>query len=431
MQNVKYTKSIPAEYEVDVFVAGGGPAGVAAAVSCAKLGKSVYLAEATGCFGGMGTNGLVPVFMSFADGKHFLVGDVGRKVRDGISDDRSNSSSCYHIDPERLKLVYDRIAEEAGIRFSLFTTLVDVIRQGERIDCAVLHSKRGFFAVKAKVFIDCTGDGDMAVLAGADFETGDEEGRTMPPTLCTLWANVDFERAGGMDEEKLEEAIKGGVFTYPDRHVPGMFSSDRQKGIATGNLGHCFGVNGTDERSLTQGMMLGRRQAREFERFYRDYMAGYENIHLCQTAPLLGVRETRRIVCDYRLTLDDFLNRASFADEIGRYSYPVDIHIMSPDKEAYEQYRKLFTNLKYGPGETYGIPYRSLIPRGLDNLLVAGRCIGSDRYMQSSIRVMPCCMLTGQAAGTAAALALEAGTTRGVDTGELRSVLRQHDVYLP
>ncbi len=379
----------------------------------------------------MGTNGLVPMFMSFGDGTHFLTGDVAMAVRDGITDDRTNTAKFHNIDPERLKLTYDRIVEAAGVDFTFFTTLADVVMEGSRITHAVCHTKRGFMAVAAKVFIDCTGDGDMAVMAGASYEMGDEDGRTMPPTLCSQWANVDFTKAKGMDGEALEKAFADGVFTYVDRHVPGMICIDKDHGIATGNMGHCFGVDGTDERSMTEGILFGRRQVREFETFYRQYLKGYEDMFLCQTAPALGIRETRRITGDYQLTLADFQARASFADEIGRYSYPVDIHIMTPDEKAYDEYFQMFKNLRYQPGETYGIPYRSLLPVGLDNVLVAGRCISADRYMQSSIRVMPCCLLTGQAAGTAAFLAKDARDTRRISIEALREILRAHQVYLP
>jgi hypothetical protein len=146
----------------------------------------------------------------------------------------------------------------------------------------------------------------------------------------------------------------------------------------------------------------------------------------------LGIRETRRIIGDIVLALDHFKKLASFEDEIGRYAYPVDIHPSTPLKDDYEKFLREYTNLRYGKGENYGIPYRCLVPEGLKNVLVAGRCISTDRYMQSSTRVMPCCYITGQAAGVAASLAVENNTdTRGVDISELQLRLKKLGAFLP
>lgn len=430
-----YQKEIPVRREVDVFVAGGGPAGVAAAVSAARAGKSVFLAEGTGAFGGMGTAAYVPIFMAFADGTHWLCGSVAKAVRDGISPRRDNDVPVYHIHPETLKNVYDGIVTESGADFSFFTRLVDVQTADGRVSCAVLHAKSGLFAVKAKVFVDCTGDGDLCALAGAAYDVGDAEGNLQPPTLCSLWKGVDpalGEEAQRFTDEQLEKAFSDGVFSQPDRHFSGLWRTPGDPELCVGNLGHVYGVNGTDERDLTRGMLTGRRQAGEYRRFFRDYVReGYENMELVGTAPCLGVRETRRIKGDYTLTLQDFLDRASFPDEIGRYSYPVDIHASDSSDEAHRRFTEQFRTLRYRKGETYGIPYRALLPKGLKNVLVAGRCVSSDRCMQSTLRVMPCCLLTGEAAGTAAAMACGKADVRDVDYAALRDTLRENDVWIP
>ncbi len=426
-----YQKEIPVRFDVDVFVAGGGPSGVAAAVSAAKLGKRVFLAENTGSFGGMGTNALVPIFMAFADGEHFLCGDVAMAVRDGISDRRDNSDRFYPIHPEVLKRVYDDIVTKSGVEFSFFTQLLDVECEDGTVNCAVLHGKSGFYAVKAKVFVDCTGDGDLAALAGAEYEKGDADGNLQPPTLCTLWKGISPD-AENQSSVQVEKAFADGVFTQQDRHFSGLWITPTDPDLRIGNLGHIYGVDGTDERDLTRGMLIGRKQAAEYQRFYQEYVSdGYENMALCQTASVLGVRETRRICGDYQLNLQDFLNRASFPDEIGRYSYPVDIHASSPKLEDHEKFEEEFRKYRYKTGETYGIPYRALTVSGLKNVLVAGRCISADRSMQASVRVMPCCMLTGQAAGTAAALTCDAGDVRTVDYSTLKSTLQHHGVWIP
>jgi hypothetical protein len=267
------------------------------------------------------------------------------------------------------------------------------------------------------------------------YEKGDEQGRMMPGTLCSLWAQVDWRkvwatRQGKDDETMLPQAIADGVFTIPDLHLPGMFPVG--EGLGGGNVGHLFGVDGTDERSLTEALVWGRKSLAEYERYYKEYYEGFEQMELVSTAALPGIRETRRILGDYVLCLDDFQSRASFEDDIGRYSYPVDIHAAAATPEEQEQAREEFLKLRYQPGESYGLPYRSLLPRGLDNVWVAGRCLSADRAMQSSLRVMPACFITGQAAGMAAAMAVETGrASRAVDVGELQARLRAMGAYLP
>ena len=181
-----------------------------------------------------------------------------------------------------------------------------------------------------------------------------------------------------------------------------------------------------------QALVWGRKLESEYERYDKEYLKGFEKMVLVSTGSLLGIRETRRITGDYVLCLEDFKNRAVFDDEIGRYSYPVDIHASDPSEESYEKFKQDFTTLRYGPGESYGIPYRTLVPAKLSNVLVAGRCVSSDRYIQSSIRVMPGCYITGQAAGVAAAVAIDADTdTRGVSVPELQGRLLKMGACLP
>ncbi len=421
-----YNKEIELLYNVDVFVAGGGPAGVAAAVAAARSGKSVYLAEAQGSFGGLATAGLVPAFAVFGNGVDILCRGIGLEIRKKVSRDFPIDTRWTPINVEELKRAYDEIVEASGAEYSFFTTLCDVIKQGDRVESVILSSKSGLFAVKAKIYIDCTGDGDLCALAGAEFEQGDEKGGVMPATLCSIWANIDFSRTVP-DASRLEEAISDGVFEIPDRHLPGIYRTDAKKGIGGGNVGHVAGVDPTDVRSLTEAMVKGRKVLTQYEKYYTEYLLGYEKAALVSSAGILGVRESRRIKCDYTLTIDDFVERRVFDDEIGRYCYPVDIHADSTDKAAYqkavEEYK---TKYRYKDGESYGIPYRSLIPKDLSNVLVAGRCIGSDRRMQSSIRVMPGCFITGEAAGTAAALASDSGETRLVDTKVLQERLKSN-----
>ena len=437
---VSFRRDIPVRHDVDILVAGGGPAGLAAAVTAARQGWSVFLAERHTSFGGMGTAGLVPAFMPFGDGVNFLAGGFGREVHDRLlaakgvgPDDKGGPSACIGIQAEVLKRLYDEMVTETGLGFAFQTQIIGVEVDGGRVTAAVCAGKSGLFAVRAKVFIDGTGDGDLAAWAGAPFEKGDADGHMMPGTLCSLWADVDWAtvRQSGLGaDSRLEDAFRDKVFTHEDRHLSGMWRVGER--IGGGNIGHTFGVDGTDERSLTQALLWGRKSLREYERFYREYLKGYEKMVLVATGSLLGIRETRRIMGDYVLNLEDFKRRATFDDEIGRFSYPVDIHASNPDKESFAKFQEEWQNLRYGKGENYGIPWRSLLARGLANVLVAGRCISTDRYMQSSIRVMPGCYITGQAAGLGAALAAEHGVdVRGVDVAELQRRLKRLGAFLP
>ncbi len=427
-----YNREIEEKYEADVFVAGGGAAGVAAAVAAARGGADVFLAESAGAFGGLGTTGMVPAFAPFDDGVNTLAAGIGMEIRRNVSKHVPPNTYWTSIDAEELKREYDRIVTEAGVRFSFFTTVYDVITDGRRIESVILGSKSGLFSVKAKVFIDCTGDGDLIAFAGGEFLMGDENGTVMPSTLCSVWANIEKARIlPGQENRFIEKAYADGVLKYEDRHLPGFFH--REAGIGGGNIGHTFDIDPTDEASLTKAMLRGREYMLEYERYYKEYLVdGFENMTLVSTAPVLGVRESRRIKCDYMLSVDDFVSRAVFDDEIGRYCYPIDIHVKNTDEAEYrrfeEEYKK---NYKYKKGESYGIPYRSLIPVSFDNALTAGRCMGTDQKMQASIRVMPGCFITGQAAGAAAALARSGGDVRKVSYEDLSRALLALGAHLP
>lgn len=430
--NIEHKISLPVKYDVDVFVAGGGPAGVAAATAAARTGATVFLAENGGAFGGAAVQALVPAFMQFTDGKNFLAGGIGKEVHSYIKEHAYEEYRRYcpdSIPVEILKLCYDEMLTGAGVSFEFFTRVADVICENGTIKYAICAAKGNNFAVKAKTFVDCTGDGDLAALANAEFEKGDENGEMMAATLCALWNNIEWKNVVRPDSRRLDDAFNDKVFTNEDRHLPGIWPVSTTTGGS--NAGHIYNIDGTLSDSLTRGMLEGRKQLLEYRKYYKEYLTGYENAEPIVSAAIIGIRETRRIKGDYVLNIDDFLNRAVFKDEIGRYSYPIDIHSGKNSKEGFADYEKKFKELRYGPGESYGIPYRSLTVKGINNLLTAGRCISADRYMQASVRVMPCCFITGQAAGTAAALAKETSDTRKLDIKKLQSALLNLGAYLP
>ena len=425
-----YARELETRYDVDVCVAGGGPAGVAAGIAAAWQGARVLILESQGFFGGCGTAALVPAFMQFSNGVDFMAGGIGREVFDRVCIPELGGS----IRVELLKRVYDGMVRESGADFLFFANVADVIRRENGIEAVVVAAKSGVYAVHAKVFVDATGDGDLCAWAGAPFELGDRNGHVMPSTLCQQWINIDWEHDEPLSrEEKFElvgRAIDDGVFTQEDYHLSGIWKTGANTG--GGNIGHCYEVNATDERSLTEAMLTGRRIIPEFERYYRDYVGkAYANASVIASGSLLGVRESRRIMGDYVLGEADFRADSHFDDEIGRYSYPIDIH-PNPGREAYRAFLAEHTSRHLGRGESYSIPYRCLLPQRLDNVFVTGRCVSTDQKMQSSIRVMPACYITGQAAGVAAAMAASSdGETRGVSIPALQTALRAMGAFLP
>ncbi len=428
-----FSKEIEIKRKAQVCIVGGGPAGCAAAIAAARSGADVYLAESNTCLGGLGTAGKVQLFMTFTDGINFVADGIGREILERMNQEDVDSPLVNSINPEILKRLYETMLLEAGVKFSFMTEFIGVETDDDKIKYAVFNAKSGIFAVEADVFVDCTGDGDLCARAGADFMYGDENGVVMPATLCSAWAGIDWEkfRASGVKPSQvLFKAFEDGIFRNNDPQLCGMFQTARHLG--GGNLGHIFGLDPLDENSLTEGMIEGRRQAVEFQRYYREYIPGYENMELTATANMLGVRESRRIIGDYVLGMPDYEDRAVFDDEIGRYSYSIDIHPASTAQKDQEEFERLISGLRYKPGESYGIPYRILTVKGFKNLLNAGRSVSVDRYVLGSIRVMPGCFITGQAAGMAASLACQNGNDiRGFAVHELQTKLKEFGAYLP
>jgi hypothetical protein len=445
-KEINLLRAVSVKYSVDVCVVGGGPAGIAAAVTAARQGMNVYLAEAHTCFGGLGTAGGVWCFTSFADGENFLAGGFGEEIYEQLWEEGGHSDFAHKENPmksmsfrgEHLKRIYDKLAENSGVNFTFQTTCIAVEVENGIVSHAVFAAKSGLFAVKAKVFVDCSGDGDLCAMAGAPFEKGDENGMTMPATLVSYWSGFDNDKIKKAYENTefpstiplLEKAYENGVFTTLDRHHSGVVPITND--FRFGNVSHCFDVDGTDEVSITKALVNGRKVHLEYQEFFRKYYKAHENVEVISSASLLGVRESRRIIGDYVLCEDDFVNRAVFEDEIGRYNFFIDIHPHKPTLEEFEKFQYRKKNFKYGKGESYGIPYRSLIPKLLDNVLVAGRCISADQPMQGSTRVMPACFITGQATGMAASLCVKnKEITRGIDTKKLQLALKSIGAFLP
>jgi len=449
--SVTYSRQVPVARECDVLVVGGGPAGVAASVAAARGGARTLLVEQYGALGGMGTVGLVGPFMtSFsADGKRQVIAGifdelVRRMVAVGgaihpseVPPGSSHSGFIvrYHnnvtpFDPESLKLVAAEMAVEAGVELLLHSFVFDVLmREGAEapaIAGVFAANKSGVQCLRARVVVDCTGDADVAALAGAPTEKGrPEDGKTQPMTM--------FFRVGGVDGEQVRQYVR----EHPEERSP--FTGIVERGRAAGewpevprervgiyesstpgewrvNTSRLLGLDGTKVEDLTRGEVEGRRQVHALMAFFRKRVPGFAGARLIDTAGQVGVRETRRIVGEYVLTVEDICAGRRFPDAVALCSYGVDVH----NPEGPGQGRRQ----EYETANVYEIPYRCLVPRRVEQLLVAGRCISSTHEANGAIRVMPPCFATGQAAGTAAALAVKSGRSpREVPADKLRRAL--------
>jgi len=428
-----WISQLPELDRAEVVVCGGGPAGVTAALSAARQGASVLLLEQRGALGGMATLGLVPMLATVTDGVNPVAEGIGMEISRevvklmGVTDFKA----CWQqVNPEIFKRVCDEKIQAAGIKIYFDQKIAAVRRDGNRVSEIAVAGIEGLKKVSGKVFVDTTGDAAVTAFAGGKFELGDEKGITMSPTLCVTYAGIDWdkyfaaEQAGRSFRSIWHKMLAEGKTPIEEHHFVGIFKTGPCTG--GGNLGHIYGINCAKDADITKGYIEGRKIAVLFHKFFAENVEGFEKSELAETASLLSVRETRRIVGDYKLCKDDYLKRKSFADDIARYSYPVDIHASSTDAADQQRVEREIAETRYQPGENYGIPYRALLPQGLDNVLVAGRCVCCDRPVQSSLRVMPACFLTGQAAGMAAALSLNSNAdTRAVNTDQLRKALRE------
>lgn len=451
MKKYHFERDIKIEDKYDLVVAGGGPAGSAAAICASRLGAKVLLVEATGCLGGMGTSGLVCAFDPMADGEKMLVGGFMKELvetmyergflKPGIDPDSWRKK--YHcwtpFNPEGLKVIMDEKAVEAGVEIRFFTKVIDADadRETGQVNGVIINNIEGYSYIKAKTYIDATGDAVLSDLCGAEYrEAGRDTENIMPATLASMFANVDWNKErlhtqSPYGVELIEKEYAKGNMTQCDRHLVGISQIGHTIGYLNG--GHIFKMNATKIKDLTEGMITGRKIVRDYEKFLRKYSPNCKNMELVATGSLMGVRESRRIVGEYELNIDDYLNRREFPDQIGIFNKFVDIHAYDCSLEEYERLQKeAFDTHRLGIGEYFGIPYSILVPKGWKNLWAAGRCNSSDIQVHGSIRVMPAASMMGQAAGTAAVQAINTGQEAcNLDTEELVLTLRDNGANLP
>ena len=393
----------------DIIVAGGGLTGVAAAISGAREGCRVRLIEKSGFLGGAACNCLVHPFMPYHRARD---GQPPEPVNAGLFTVILNRmAELGGLAPNRgafreetMKLVLDRMCQENDVTVLLHTTLIGVSREGNRITSVETYGKSGRHQWQAEYFIDCTGDADLTYQAGCPTNLGREtDHQCQPMTLCFRMGNVDMEKwaKSSRDVNRLYREYQAcGKIRNPreDVLVPQPFFP--MKGVVHFNTTRVVGRSPVQEEDLSAAEREAREQVQEMVAFLQEAVDGFQDAQLLMCAPEIGVRESRMIQGEYLLTAEDLLNCVKFPDSVARGVYQIDIH--SPDGSG--------TYLRQIPkGDYYTIPYRSLIPKGMENLLAAGRCLSSTHEAQSAYRVMPICCCIGEGAGTAAALAFKAG----------------------
>jgi len=409
----------------DIIVAGGGPAGVAAAISAARLGADVALVERYGFLGGMGTAGFVFPFMSHYAGDRPVIAGVWGEMLERLAHYPYGYKASTHIagirhfcfDVEGLKQIWLQMCLDAGVKLKLHTFITDAMLNDNRVTGIITHSKSGREELIGALTIDATGDGDMAARAGAPFELGRKaDGLVMPMSLHFRMAGVDMHRMPPREEiNALYKRDKdAGLITNPRENV--LWFDTPHPDQVHFNTTRLLKFLGTDRDDLTAAEIEGQRQVREMVGWLTSTVPGFENAWLLMTGCQVGVRETRRIVGEHVITEEELINLTKFPDAIACSAYPVDIH--NPAGSG--------TIMKEVPfGEYYTIPYRAMVPRQIDGLLVAGRPISSTHEAHSATRIQPVAAATGEAAGVAAVQALREGVSfRDVNTDRLRETLR-------
>jgi len=434
-------RRLPVYRECDVVVLGGGPAGIAAAAAAARLGCSTLLVERYGFLGGMGTAAGVTNFCGFyasVRGEHrqvvFGVGQellermarLGGLNRPHLSLGRRILAQAYDV--AVYKIAADQLLLSKGVELLFHALGVGVVmRDAATADALVVETKSGRLAIRGRVFVDCSGDGDLCAWAGALYEKGRGPGELLYPTTMFRVGRVDPQRAGRAWElipSLMEEAERHGHRFSQRAPIVRPQKNPTEWRVNFTQIRNPDGspVDGTDVRQLSYAEVEGRRQVWEVFEFLREWVPGFEGAYLVDIPPQVGIRETRRVVGEYQLSEEDVLSCAQFPDAVGVNGWPVEEHVLGT------------VRIRWPPEDARGfnqLPYRMLLPKGLANVLVAGRCASMTHGGQSAARVSGPCFVMGEAAGTAAALALRKGVApRELPVRELQGQLEVQGAYL-
>jgi len=407
-----YTKLVPTVASPDVLVLGSGSAGSTAAITSARVlqsvspGSSVMLVERYGFLGGIST-GVLDTFYGF-----YTPGAIPKKVVSGVPDDviaelrrldrvieRPNTFGAgtgVTYNPEVLKIAWDNLVLQAGAKPLLHSFAIDVVMQGDRISGVITASKAGLGLITGKVVIDATGEADVAARAGVPFEMAGELAPAQTLTTTFRLANVNVERAKSFPRAEFLARMAAGADSgrYRLPRKEGSVHVTPIEGVMATIMTRVQFVDPTQPDQITHAEIEGRRQALEYERFLREQIPGYESSRIVAFSTQIGVRESRRVQGEYRLTRDDVISARKFDDVVGLCGAPIENHLWGSD-----------TKWLYLPeGETVDIPYRTLVPQKVEGLLVAGRCFSATHDAHAAVRSMAQCMAMGQAAGCAAAL---------------------------
>lgn len=417
----------------DFVVAGGGFAGVCAAICAAREGVKVLIVEKSNCFGGAAAHNLVNPFMAFwtmqeKDGvknKLYLSRGIFEEITEKLAAENAyDTAGGMVFNEEYLKLILNRMVIEAGVHVLFHTMVTDVVTDGEHIKAVEIFNKSGKQLVYADYFADATGDADIAFMAGCPYRLGrDEDNLCQPMTLCFRLADVDLEayRREKKDIDPLYKKFKAEGRIKNVREDVLIFNTltDSMLHFNSTRIVKKCPVNAEE---VTQAELEVREQVFELYDFLRNNFDAFKNSRLVSTALEIGVRESRMIDGEYILTADDIIECRKFEDSVAAGNYDIDIH--NPEGTGTSHY--------FLPqGEYYTIPYRSLVPKKADNLIVAGRCISATHEAQASVRIMPICATLGQAAGCAAAAAVRGKTSfRDTDIKEIQKMLKAQNAFL-
>ena len=404
-------REIPLAERCDVLVCGGGPAGVAAALAAARAGADTHLIELHGCLGGVWTAGVLSWILDPADKPGIMreiIGELERRSRGTWRPGRK-----FAADPETLKLLLEEMCLEAGVKVHLLTRVVAAARDSaNRLAVAVTESKSGRQAWAAKVFVDTTGDGDLAAQAGCGFDVGHPEtGECQPMSLIAVLGGLRWEEVRRYTTHErgkallLEEMERAGV--APSYSAPTLIcvrEGESEAGDPSGLFllmaNHEYGVSAIDADAITRATLRARAEVHGMVAGLRSLGGPWREVELVATGGQIGVREGRRIHGRYTVTTDDVLSGARHEDAVCRVSFPIDVHSLDPSRgKSYDAVNRSLTS------KPYDIPLRALMARDVDGLLMAGRCISGDFIAHSSYRVTGDAVTMGQAAGTVAALA--------------------------